>query len=66
MRPLSIDCAILTLVFLIFPLASLDGSIGFVLPVTEKIYRRLFMLQNALNVYMPHSAGLNPKGYRSV
>ena len=46
--------------------ASLDGSVGFVLPITEKTYRRLLMLQNALNVHIPHTAGLNPKAYRSV
>ena len=49
-----------------FLVASLDGSIGFVLPITEKTYRRLLMLQNALNVHIPHTAGLNPKAYRSV
>jgi len=44
--------------------ATLDGSIGYVLPITEKIYRRLAMLQNALTVRMAHHAGLNPKAYR--
>ncbi|KAI0216603.1 Cleavage and polyadenylation specificity factor subunit 1 [Lamellibrachia satsuma] len=46
--------------------ASLDGSIGFLLPVTEKMYRRLLMVQNALNTHIPHAAGLNPKDYRLV
>ena len=49
---------------LLFVSASLDGSIGFILPITEKTYRRLLMLQNALNVHIPHTAGLNPKAYR--
>ena len=44
--------------------ATLDGSIGYVLPVSEKIYRRLLMLQNVLNNHIQHAAGLNPKAYR--
>jgi len=46
--------------------ATLDGSVSFVLPVSEKMYRRLSMLQNLLNTHIPHLAGLNPKSYRSV
>ena len=44
--------------------ATLDGSLGFVLPITEKLYRRMLMLQNALTVQIPHQAGLNPRAYR--
>lgn len=36
------------------------------LPMQEKTYRRLLMLQNALNTMLPHHAGLNPKAYRFV
>eukprot|EP00918_Siedleckia_nematoides_P034908 GHVU01075909.1.p1 GENE.GHVU01075909.1~~GHVU01075909.1.p1 ORF type:complete len:397 (-),score=43.80 GHVU01075909.1:410-1447(-) len=46
--------------------ATLDGSIGFVLPLSEKTYRRLLMLQNALTNQCPHIGGLNPKHYRAV
>ncbi|XP_060595020.1 cleavage and polyadenylation specificity factor subunit 1-like [Ruditapes philippinarum] len=46
--------------------ASLDGSLGYLLPVSEKVYRRLLMLQNALNMQLPHTAGLNPRSYRAV
>lgn len=46
--------------------ATLDGSLGFVLPLSEKVYRRLFMLQNALVTHIPHVAGLNPRSYRLV
>jgi len=46
--------------------ATLDGSIGLLLPVSEKMYRRLSMLQNLLTTYIPHRAGLNPKSYRMV
>lgn len=44
--------------------ASLDGSLGFLLPITEKTYRRLQMLQNIMTTHLPHLAGLNPKAYR--
>ena len=46
--------------------ATLDGSIGYLLPVSEKMYRRLSMLQNLLTTYIAHKAGLNPKSYRMV
>lgn len=44
--------------------ATLDGSLGYILPVPEKTYRRLLMLQNVLVTQTPHTAGLNPKGFR--
>ncbi|XP_062342830.1 cleavage and polyadenylation specificity factor subunit 1 [Osmerus eperlanus] len=44
--------------------ATLDGGIGLLLPMQEKTYRRLLMLQNALNTMLPHHAGLNPKSFR--
>lgn len=51
-------------------LASLDGSLGYILSVTifsmEKTYRRLLMLQNVLVTHICHIAGLNPKAYRQV
>lgn len=46
--------------------ATLDGSLGYLLPVIEKVYRRLLMLQNALSMQLPHTAGLNPKSCRAV
>lgn len=44
--------------------ATLDGTIGYVLPVTEKNYRRLLMLQNVLSTHISHTAGLNPRDFR--
>uniref|UniRef100_G1RI66 Cleavage and polyadenylation specific factor 1 n=1 Tax=Nomascus leucogenys TaxID=61853 RepID=G1RI66_NOMLE len=41
--------------------ATLDGGIGLLLPMQEKTYRRLLMLQNALTTMLPHHAGLNPQ-----
>ncbi|XP_033126019.1 cleavage and polyadenylation specificity factor subunit 1-like isoform X2 [Anneissia japonica] len=46
--------------------ATLDGAMGFLMPVSEKTYRRMLMLQNALTTGYPHTAGLNPKAYRHV
>lgn len=45
---------------------TLDGGFGFVLPLPEKTYRRLFMLQNVLLTHSAHLAGLNPKSYRTI
>lgn len=41
-----------------------DGGVGYMLPVSEKVYRRLLMLQNLLVTNLPHYAGLNPKAFR--
>lgn len=46
------------------PAATLDGGIGLLLPMQEKTYRRLLMLQNALTTMLPHHAGLNPRAFR--
>ena len=46
--------------------ATLDGALGHVLPCSEKTYRRLLMLQNVLVNSLPHIAGLNPKGFRTL
>nr|CAH7722934.1 unnamed protein product [Callosobruchus chinensis] len=45
--------------------ATLDGSIGYIMPVPERTYRRLLMLQNVLVTQGAHIAGLNPKAYRT-
>lgn len=45
--------------------ATLDGGLGYVLPVPEKSYRRLLMLQNVLVSHCCHTAGLNPKAFRT-
>lgn len=46
--------------------ATLDGSLGHVLPLTEKTYRRLLMLQNLMVTNVQHHAGLNPKAFRML
>ena len=32
------------------------------LPISEKVYRRLLMLNNVMTTNLPQTAGLNPKG----
>lgn len=44
--------------------ATLDGSLGYILPVPEKTYRRLLMLQNVLVSHIYHISGLNPKAFK--
>lgn len=46
--------------------ATLDGGFGYVLPLSEKVYRRLFTLQNVLLTHSAHLAGLNPKSFRTI
>lgn len=46
--------------------ATLDGSLGYLLPLPETTFRRLKMLQIKLVQGLPHNAGLNPKAFRSV
>uniref|UniRef100_A0A915L1Q3 Cleavage/polyadenylation specificity factor A subunit C-terminal domain-containing protein n=1 Tax=Romanomermis culicivorax TaxID=13658 RepID=A0A915L1Q3_ROMCU len=43
-----------------------DGSFGSLLPLPEKNYRRLLMLQSVLVSHLEHAAGLNPRSYRVV
>ncbi|XP_017784844.1 PREDICTED: cleavage and polyadenylation specificity factor subunit 1 isoform X1 [Nicrophorus vespilloides] len=45
--------------------ATLDGGLGYIMAVPEKTYRRLLMLQNVLVTQGSHTAGLNPKSYRT-
>lgn len=45
--------------------ATLDGGLGYLMPLAEKTYRRLLMLQNVLISQGAHIAGLNPKAFRT-
>ncbi|UJR31418.1 hypothetical protein I4U23_018911 [Adineta vaga] len=44
---------------------TLDGAIGCLIPLNEKIFRRLAMLQNSLTTMFPQYGGLNPKSFRT-
>lgn len=56
----------LCLFFLLCDPGTLDGGLGYVLAVPEKVYRRLSMLQLKLVNGVAHYAGLNPKAFRFV
>ena len=44
--------------------ATLDGGLGCLVPIPEKVYRRMIMLQLKMNSGLSHLAGLNPKAFR--
>lgn len=41
-----------------------DGGVGLLIPVTEAQYRRLATLKTLMMHTLPHTAGLNPRGFR--
>ena len=43
---------------------NLDGGIGYIIPISEKTFRRLFILQNDIFKMKQHYACLNPEAYR--
>jgi hypothetical protein len=45
-------------------LGSSDGTMSIILPVSEKLYRRLYSLYSRMVTSLQHAAGLNPRGYR--
>ena len=44
---------------------AIDGSLGFLAPLDEAVYRRLFFLGTKMVTTLPHVAGLNPRGFRA-
>lgn len=44
----------------------MDGGLGYCVPLPEKTYRRLLMLQNVLLTHIEHLCGLNPKSFRTI
>lgn len=44
--------------------ANVDGGLGMFLPVPEKTYRRLVMLQTLMYADCAHQLGLNPRSFR--
>ena len=47
-------------------LASSEGSISAVVPVSEHIFRRLYTLQNIMINALPQTCGLNPREFRNA
>ena len=46
--------------------ATVDGGIGLILPVPERMFRRLNMLQTRMTQGFSHGAGVNPKASRYI
>jgi len=44
---------------------TLDGAIGYICPLDERNYKRLFMLQMRLVHALSHHAGLHPQAFRA-
>ncbi|KAI8851683.1 CPSF A subunit region-domain-containing protein [Chytridium lagenaria] len=44
----------------------LDGNIGYLVPVSEKLYKRAYALYSKMVNSLQHHAGLNPRGYRQL
>ena len=64
MRACKSECLLFYINFLVLPTANVDGGMGFILPVPERMYRRLNMLQTKMTQGFSHPAGLNPKASR--
>ncbi|CAM9856495.1 unnamed protein product, partial [Phaeothamnion confervicola] len=45
-------------------LGTLDGSLGMLLPVDERVFRRLYALQGIMSNALEHTAAANPRGAR--
>jgi hypothetical protein len=45
-------------------LATQDGSIQLLIPIEEKLFQRLLLLEQIMNVLLPTTLALNPKEYR--
>jgi hypothetical protein len=45
---------------------TLYGGLTMILPVSEKIYRRLYGLYSRMVTHLEHYAGLNPRGFRQI
>ncbi|KAJ3417096.1 Cleavage and polyadenylation specificity factor subunit 1 [Chytridiales sp. JEL 0842] len=45
---------------------TLEGGISTVVPVSEKMYKRLYALYSKMVNTLQHHAGLNPRGFRQV
>ncbi len=42
----------------------MDGSLGAVLPLTERLYRRMLLLQHYISFVLEPCCALNPKDFR--
>lgn len=47
-------------------LGSSEGSVGALVPVSERVFRRLFTLQNVMVNTLPQNCALNPRDFRTL
>ena len=45
---------------------TIDGGLGMLMPVDERMYRRLALLQQIMSMGVPTPCGLNPREYRVI
>ena len=45
---------------------TIDGGLGMLMPVEERMYRRLALLQQIMSMGVPTPCGLNPREYRVI
>lgn len=45
-------------------IGTMDGSVGMLLPVEERVYKRLNLLQHLMSMTLNSTCALNPKDYR--
>ncbi|KAJ3329950.1 Cleavage and polyadenylation specificity factor subunit 1 [Blyttiomyces sp. JEL0837] len=48
------------------PAGTLDGGLCVTIPVSEKLYKRLYAVYSKMVNSLQHLAGLNPRGYRQL
>ena len=46
--------------------AGTDGSVGYVAPLEEAAFRRLYFLSTKMIVGLPHACGLHPRAFRAM
>ena len=47
-------------------IGTIDGGLGMLIPVEERMYRRLALLQQIMSMGVPTSCALNPREYRQI
>ncbi|KAI9088335.1 CPSF A subunit region-domain-containing protein [Phlyctochytrium arcticum] len=47
-------------------IGTMEGGVSLLVPVSEKLYKRLYSLYSKMVNNLQHPAGLNPRGYRHV
>lgn len=46
-------------------LSMVNGSVGYITPIREESYRRLYVLHSKMTLFLQHRCGLNPRAFRT-